>query len=241
MTIKTLYTVLGVEPGASQPEIEDAFLRIRAGYPQSKLAADPSARARFQPLQQAYATLSNPKSRSLYDQKLAAAGIRVARPAAVQDVEGVSWLSTRNKVVAGAIFLIGLGLWMYNGQEETLERKAVAERALKIAEEERRRQAEARAQQEQVRQTLDEGAQRRREEDAARQNRSDAQRVGRELQRQQQEAEAARQHAQYEEEQRKRMREMAQSQAEQDARRRLDEEKRQLQEICMQKYGRPDC
>jgi len=245
MAIKTLYSVLGVEPEASQFEIEDAFIKIRARYPQSKLAVDEGARTQFLVFQQAYETLSNFESRSLYDQRLATAGVRVARPAEARDTLGYSWLSTWNIVVAGAILLIGAGIWFYHAQDEARAKKAIADRALRIVEEEQRRQSEGQAQAEQRRQALFEENQRRREDESARRSRYDAQRsvqqTGSELRRQQLEAEAAQRRAQNDEERKQRAQEAARRQAEQEARQRVAEEKRQLQEICMQKYRRRDC
>lgn len=244
MAIKTLYTLLGVEPIASPQEIEDAFLRLKVRYPESKLAVDEAARNQFQAIQQAYATLGNPDSRSLYDRKLASAGMRVARPEPLEESE-TSWMSTRNIVVGGTILLIGATMWFYHAREQARVQQEIADRALKVIEEERRQKAELAAQEAQRRQTLFEEGQRQREEAQARQLQNDAQRTvqqtSAEIRRAQQEADAAQRKAQLEQQQKQRAEDLARRQAEQEAARRVADEKRQLRDLCMQKYHRPDC
>jgi curved DNA-binding protein CbpA len=238
MAVKTLYTVLGVESTASAENIEDAFLRCKARYPQSKLAVDDTARNQFQALRQAHETLSNPDSRALYDQKLARVGIPVARMEG-QDPGGSL---TRNIVVGGVILLLGSGMWVYYAHEKAQAEKEIADRALAVIEEKRRHDAELADQDAQRRQILFEDSQHQREEVQARQFQMEAQRTGQQasinVQRAQQQADAAQRRA---EQDQQRADALVQRQAQQDAARRLADDKRQLRALCLQRYGRPDC
>jgi len=234
MAVKTLYTVLGVESTASAEDIEDAFLRCKARYPQSKLAVDDTARNQFQALRQAHETLSNPDSRALYDQRLARAGIPVAR----MESPDSGGSMTRNIVVGGVILLLGSGMWVYYAREKARAEKEIADRALAVVEEQRRHDAELADQDAQRRQILFETSQRQREEAQARQFQMDAQRTGQQVsisvQRAQQQADAAQRRAEQEQQR-------ADARAQQDAARRLADDKRQLRDLCMQRYHRPDC
>ncbi len=245
MTVKTLYSVLGVAPSAYPEEIGDAFDRLKLQYPKAKLDTDENARVRFLAAQQAYETLSNPDARSLYDQKLAKAGINVNTQAyAVADGD-TGWISTRNVIVAGLILILISGMWVYHARQKAREERETVERVLRLAEEEKRRQAEIQAQEEARRQIGFEQSQQRQIEARERQLRMESERIGRQVsieqQNAQRQAEAQRRQEQYAIEQRQRQEQNAKRQAEYDAQRRLQEEKRQLRELCMKRYSRPDC
>jgi curved DNA-binding protein CbpA len=244
VAVKTLYSVLGLEPTASAQDIDEAFFRAKVRFPQAKLDADENARILFQALQQAHATLSNPDSRALYDRRLAGAGVQVSRDSPVA-AESSSWTSTRNIIVAGVILLLGSSMWFYYAHQRTKAEKEIAERALKLVEDEKRRQAEAQERSEQRRDALTEEQQRRREEAERRQFQSEGARTGAqagsELRRAEAQAQMEQRRAQQEQANAERQRQLQQRQQEQEAARRAAEEKRQLQAMCMQRYGRPDC
>ncbi len=149
--MKTLYSILGVDPGVSFDDLEQAYLRRKVAYPQTKLDADENARIQWQGIEQAYKTLANADSRAMYDRRLANAGLKIA---AVQPVseEGHGWLSTPNIMVAGIILIIISGMWFYQAREKAKMQKEILEQALRIAEEEKKKQAELRAAEEERRQ-----------------------------------------------------------------------------------------
>jgi curved DNA-binding protein CbpA len=245
MTIKTLYTVLGLPSSAYPEDIEDAFNRLKLQYPKEKLETDENTRIRFLALQQAYETLSNPDARALYDQKLARAGVKVDTQTYGVDDDGAGWLSTRNIIVAGLILILISGMWVYHARQKAREERETVERLLRLAEEEKRRQGELQASEEARRQTGFEQSQQRQIEARERQFRQESERFGRQVgmeqQNAQRHAEAQRRQEQYAIEQRQRQEQAARQQGEYAAQRRLQEEKRQLRELCMQRYGRPDC
>ena len=47
MSVKTLYSVLGVDPAASQENIDDAFTRLKLQHPQARLDTDNPAGLRI--------------------------------------------------------------------------------------------------------------------------------------------------------------------------------------------------
>ncbi|HBL11439.1 MAG TPA: molecular chaperone DnaJ [Cyanobacteria bacterium UBA11162] len=65
------YGLLGLHPSASPVEIRRAYRELSKRYhPDTTDLPVQKATAKFQQLSQAYATLSNPERRSLYDQKI---------------------------------------------------------------------------------------------------------------------------------------------------------------------------
>ena len=145
MTVKTLYSVLGVASSAYPEEIDDAFDRLKLQYPKAKLDADENARMRFLAAQQAYETLSNPDARALYDKKLAKAGIKVNTQAYAAEGGNTGWISTRNIIVAGLILILISGMWVYHARQKAREERETVARVLRLAEEEKQRQAELQA------------------------------------------------------------------------------------------------
>jgi curved DNA-binding protein CbpA len=243
--MKTLYAVLGVDPGVGATELEDAFLRLKVRYPQGKLDSDENARIQFQGINQAYNVLSNPDSRKLYDRRLANAGVRTVTVTRDEFDEPSGWLSTRNLIVAGIIALLISGMWFYHAREKARMEQEIIERALRLAEEEKKREAEMRQAEETRRQQQFSANQERQAEMRERQLRNEAAQSGREssyqsanLQRQQ--AAEARQ-AEYDKQRRESQEQMTKARAAQEAERRLYNEKQQLRSICMQRYNRPDC
>ncbi|MFJ6598901.1 DnaJ domain-containing protein, partial [Streptomyces violaceusniger] len=63
---RDFYDVLGVSRGASQDEIQQAFRKLARKY-HPDVNKDPNAEERFKELNEAYAALSDPKTRARYD------------------------------------------------------------------------------------------------------------------------------------------------------------------------------
>ncbi len=245
MTVKTLYTVLGLASSASAEDVETAFNRLKLQYPKDKLDTDENARIRFLAAQQAYDTLSNPDARELYDQKLAKAGIRVNTQAYAGEAGATSLMSTRNIIIAGLILLMISGMWVYHARQKAREERQTAERVLRLAEEEKRRIAELRASEEERRQVQFEANQERQKQYQERQFRAEAERTGRQISMEQQNAERQavyqRQREQAQINQHAREQQYAAQAAERAAQQRIQSEKAQLRELCRQRYGRTDC
>lgn len=241
--MKTLYAVLGVEPDADQGDLENAFLRLKARYPQAKLDADETARIQFQGISQAYKTLSNPDTRAAYDKRLASVGVRTSNAAVAEEAGG--WMSTRNFVVAGVVVLLVACMWFYNQREQARVQKDIAERAMRLAEEEKKRQDEQREAEEQRRQAQAAFSQQRQDEQRERQLRAEAAASIRDAQYQSGQAErqamAAQRQQQYDQQNRDRQEQADKQRAAYEAERRLQNEKQQLRNMCMQRYNRPDC
>jgi flagellar biosynthesis GTPase FlhF len=250
MAVKTLYSVLGVDPAASQEDIDDAFIRLKLQHPQAKIDTDENARIRFAAIQQAYETLKNPDARSAYDQRIKRAGVKVANSSgamAVDDAPGL--MSLRNLVVAGLIVIVISGMWWYHARQVAREEAAAIQRALKIVEDEKRKRAELAEAEEARRQANFEASQQRMDEARERQQRQEAERYARqvsnEARNEERTAEMRRRQEKSEQDRRLQYEQNARQQAERDAQRqaqlRIENEKRQLREMCMQRYRRPDC
>lgn len=241
--MKTLYALLGVEPDADQSDIQIAYERLKARYPQAKLETDEAARIQFQGIQQAYNTLYNPASRNMYDQRLAKAGVKLA-PVADGDYDG-SWMSTRNIIIAGLFVLAIAGMWFYHAREQARLQRELVERTLKMEEDKRKEEADIRAAQEQRAEAQAQISAERQAEMHERQLRSDADRSLRDgqiaaRQAQQQAAQQTAQQAMVERQQAN-AEQLAKQRAAFEAQRRMQDDKAQLRSICLQRYGRPDC
>jgi len=245
MTIKTLYTVLGLPPSALAQDIEDAFNRLKLQYPKEKLEADEATRIRFLALQQAYETLSNPDARAVYDQKLAKAGVKVSPQAYGADAGAAGWLSTRNIIVAGLILILISGMWVYHERQKAREQREAVDRVLRMAEEEKRRAAEAQVTHEERRQAQLQANEERQKQYQERQLRMDAERTGRQVTMQQQSAERQAEYERQREEakakQQAREQQYAAQAAERAAQQRIREDQAKLRALCQERYGRSDC
>jgi curved DNA-binding protein CbpA len=241
--MKTLYAVLGAEPDADQGDLENAYLRLKARYPQAKLDSDENARIQFQGITQAYKTLSDPDTRAAYDKRLAKAGVRTTTMAVDEHADG--WLSPRYMVVGGLIVLMIAGMWFYNAREQTRIQKDVADRTLRLVEQEKQREADQREAEEQRRQMQASNSQQRQDEMRERQLRNEAAASIRDAQNQSQRAEsqvmAAQRQQQYDQQNRDRQEQAAKQRAAYEAERRIQNDKQQLRSMCMQRYNRPDC
>ena len=243
--MKTLYTILGIGPGVDADDLEQAYLRRKVGYPQAKLDSDDNARIQWQGIEQAYKTLANPDSRAMYDRRLKSAGVKTVTVAPAYDDDRPGWLSSRNVLIIGAIVLVVSGMWYYHAQTKAKMAKQLIEQALKIAEEEKKQQAELQAAEEVRRQARFQNQQQRDQQSQDRAFQREAQQSVREAQDQSRQADyaaqsAARQ-AEHQQQQRERTEQAEKRQVQQDAERRLANEKQQLRNTCMQRYGRPDC
>jgi curved DNA-binding protein CbpA len=245
MAIKTLYSVLGVAPTAYPEEIEDAYNRLKLQHPQAKMDADENVRMRFLALQQAYQTLSNPDARALYDQKIARAGVKVNAQAYAGEGSDPGWLSTRNVFVAGLMLAIISGTWVYHARQKAREEKEIAERVLRIAEEEKRRVADLQAAEEARRQTQFENSIEYQKAARERQFQQESLQTGRQVSAQLQNAERQaayeRQREQQARQQQERQQQYTNQAADRAAQQRLQNEKAQLRALCIQRYNRTDC
>lgn len=76
--INTYYGILGLHPAASVVDIRRSYRRLSKQYHPDTTELPPSvATAKFQRLNEAYATLSSPQKRSLYDLKIGYSRINV--------------------------------------------------------------------------------------------------------------------------------------------------------------------
>lgn len=75
------YGVLGVHPSASPIEIRRAYRELSKRYhPDTTDLPQEVAKAKFQTLNEAYATLSNPQRRALYDYQIGYSRLNVMQP-----------------------------------------------------------------------------------------------------------------------------------------------------------------
>lgn len=243
--MKTLYSILGVDPGVSPEDLEQAFLRRKVAYPQSKLDADETMRIQWQGIEQAYKTLANPDARIMYDRRLKNAGVKTVTVVPLDDGDSAGWFSTRNVLIAAVVVLVVAGMWFYQAREKAQMQKQIIEQALRIAEEEKRKQADIQAAEEERRQARFESQQRREAENRDQQFRREALQAGREASREVQSQARQEQSSARQEDSRRQQTERneqaAKRQVQQEAERRLANEKVQLRSVCMQRYGRPDC
>jgi hypothetical protein len=77
----TYYALLGVHPSASVREVRQAYRELSKLYhPDTTTLPQAVATAKFQQLNEAYATLSSPERRSSYDQKIGYSRLTVIQP-----------------------------------------------------------------------------------------------------------------------------------------------------------------
>jgi curved DNA-binding protein CbpA len=75
---KTYYDILGLHPAASVVDIRRSYRRLSKKYHPDTTQLSPSvATSKFQRINEAYATLSSPERRSLYDLKIGYSRINV--------------------------------------------------------------------------------------------------------------------------------------------------------------------
>ncbi|NEN94371.1 MAG: DnaJ domain-containing protein [Moorea sp. SIO3I7] len=77
----TYYEILGLHPSASPIAIRRAYRQLSKRYhPDTTDLPTETATIKFQKLNQAYATLSNPERRAIYDQKIGYSRLNVIQP-----------------------------------------------------------------------------------------------------------------------------------------------------------------
>lgn len=90
------YGVLGVHPSASALEIRRAYRELSKQYhPDTTNLPQEVAKVKFQALNEAYATLSNPQRRALYDHQIGYSSLNVIQPSLHFQVQE----KTRSKMV----------------------------------------------------------------------------------------------------------------------------------------------
>jgi hypothetical protein len=181
----------------------------------------------------------------MYNRRLANAGVKTVTVKALDADEDRGWVNSRNVIIAGLVLVLISGMWFYHAREKTRMQKEILEQALRIAEDEKRKQAELQAAEEERRQARFRQQQDRDQENRDRQFQREALQAGREASSQARQADyaaqsAARQ-ADNQRQQSDRNQEMAKRQAQMEAERRLSSDKALLRSTCMQRYGRPDC
>lgn len=206
MESKSLYTVLGIRPDASQDQIEAAYATV---LEQLKEGTNPNPNAdghiRLIAAKEAYDILSNPLKRQQYNQKIFVRQ-SVEIPQAIVIEQAESW-SMSKVVVVGMILLAAIGAYGYmNTQREQvrlahekevadtqarLERERLAQQeALMAQQAERERLAADQAMREKAIRESDAVSMRLRQEDMERQRQEQYQQMRDEAARRQQLAEA---------------------------------------------------
>ncbi len=118
----TYYALLGLHPSASEIAIRRSYRQLSKKYhPDTTELAQNVAKAKFQRLNEAYAVLSNPEKRSLYDLKIGYSRINVIQAPNWQQPDGESWSKTAyldptdRPLSSGEIFVLVLLLGTFIG------------------------------------------------------------------------------------------------------------------------------
>lgn len=89
------YALLGLHPAASEIEIRRSYRQLSKQYhPDTTKLAKNVAKAKFQRINEAYATLSNPERRSLYDLKIGYSRINVIQAPNWDTKDRETWSKT---------------------------------------------------------------------------------------------------------------------------------------------------
>ncbi|MBD2580423.1 J domain-containing protein [Oscillatoria sp. FACHB-1406] len=120
--VNNYYALLGVHPAASDTEIRRAYRELSKRYhPDTTELAPAIATAKFQQLNQAYATLIDPQKRFLYDNKIGYArfsannaGVRSNDPVEAGYESNSAYLDPSDRPLSSgeifALFILGLTL-----------------------------------------------------------------------------------------------------------------------------------
>lgn len=112
------YQILGLHPSASNLEIRRQYRELsKQFHPDTTTLPKAIAKTKFQELNQAYATLSNPDKRSLYDLQIGYSRLNViqAPPSYNQDNHSVYTGPSDRPLSAGEIFALFLLLSTFVG------------------------------------------------------------------------------------------------------------------------------
>jgi hypothetical protein len=101
------YHLLGLHPAASAMDIRRAYRQLSKEYhPDTTSLPTLVAKAKFQELNQAYAVLSNPTRRLLYDQSIGYSRVRVMQPPPPLNVQAEYVDAIERPLSAGEIFML---------------------------------------------------------------------------------------------------------------------------------------
>jgi curved DNA-binding protein CbpA len=206
MESKSLYTVLGIRPDASQDQIEAAYATVLEQLKEgTNLNPNADDRIRLIAAKEAYEILSNPLKRQQYNQKIfAPQSAEIPQVIVIEQAE--SW-SISKVVVVGVILLAAIGAYGYTttqreqvrlahekevaGTQARLEQERLAQQeALMAQQAERERVAAEQAMREKAIRESDAVSMRLRQEDMERQRQEQYQQMRDEAARRQQLAEA---------------------------------------------------
>lgn len=222
--MKTLYSILGLAADASAQQIEAAYAAALEEMQQGRFAGDPQVR--LVAIREAYSTLKDPVRRKLYDQKL------FAPETPLVIIEEHSFWNLKTVLVFGVIVLAAIALYTYQMRERERVRiesaKEVANKALKLVEEQQKQQADEQLRREDRLQQATQNAQERQQEYARERALREADYRMRQNQR---EEEMQSRRESYAREQQERNRQY-------DAQRQLARDKQQLQRMEYENYGK---
>jgi curved DNA-binding protein CbpA len=234
-----LYSILGVTPDASSAQIENAYAELLlqlADGPSSP--SDEQQRIRLIAVKEAYAVLSDPTKRQLYNQKLFAPEAP-ARPATasgpLQEIGATTWIKAAQ--VLGGLLIAALAVYSYHSKEQEKLRLQLElqRKAAELVENEQQQRAEENEARQLRQQQVDAQAR-------ERQERYERERLNREIDsRQYQNARAEEQKAQRERYERLQAEREADNRSRReaaDARMQAQREKAELQRMEREHYGK---
>lgn len=237
--MKSLYSILGVSPDATAADIETAYAELLGQLADdSAIPSDEQRRIRLIAVKEAYAVLTDPLKRQLYNQKLFAPETMI-RPAADSRPLAVVAESNWIKVVQvlGGLLIAALAVYAYHAKEQEKLRlqQELQHKAAELVENEQQRRAEE----------SEARLARQQQQDALareRQEKYDRERLNREIDsRQYQNARAEEQKAQrerYERQQAERDAENRSRREAAEARQQALREKAELQRMERERYGK---
>lgn len=240
--MKSLYSVLGVSPDASPAQIEMAYAELLSRF-QDGTDRQPGedATIRLIAAKEAYAVLSNPDTRQLYNQKLFAPATRKGRASSERSYcdEPPPSLATRKILLVGVLAIVGLLVYSYGAREREKLRiqheHEVQLRAVQLIEEQQRQAAAERELQHERQRQLDAAAREYREKE-------DQERYIREVDRRSREVERAMEsqarRAEFDQRQAERQAATKQRREMAEAQYRAQRDKALLQRIERERYGR---
>lgn len=237
--MKSLYSILGVNPDASSAQIETAYAELLTQLADGPTApSDEQQRIRLIAVKEAYAVLSDPLKRQLYNQKLFAPET-LARPepasGPLKEIGAATWIKAAQ--VLGGLLIATLAVYSYHAKEQEKLRiqLELQRKAAELVENEQLQRAEESEARQLRQQQIDAQAR-------ERQERYERERLNREIDsRQYQNARAEEQKAQrerYERQQAEREAENRSRREAAEARMQAQREKAELQRMERDHYGK---